>query len=260
MAVPSTMADLSTTDSSNSPAGSDAIGTSLDEYLRAIQGIMKRNVAIGSTLSATATVALPANGGFFVLTGTPVADITAIDSTNSWNGRVVALRFANGGTLSNTANLLLPGGNSIIATAGDTGMFVQESSGVWRCLQFTLGGAYQTIEIAKYIFFSSEYDNGNSGTTKTITLTNGAKQKLTLTGNCTITVSFSGAGVGTYQLRLIQDATGGRTVAWSGLSGSRWVGATSAPSINGNIAGETLVSIYYDGSSAIQSVSRVGVV
>lgn len=36
MAVPSTMADLSAVASSNSPAGTDAIGTNLDDYLRAI--------------------------------------------------------------------------------------------------------------------------------------------------------------------------------------------------------------------------------
>lgn len=35
MAVPSTIDDLSTTPASNSPAGSEAIGTSLDDYLRA---------------------------------------------------------------------------------------------------------------------------------------------------------------------------------------------------------------------------------
>lgn len=34
MPVPSTMSDLSTTAGSNSPAGSEAIGTNLDNYLR----------------------------------------------------------------------------------------------------------------------------------------------------------------------------------------------------------------------------------
>lgn len=35
MPVPSSMSDLSATAASNSPAGSDAIGNSLDDYLRA---------------------------------------------------------------------------------------------------------------------------------------------------------------------------------------------------------------------------------
>jgi hypothetical protein len=36
MPVPSKMADLFTLPASNSPAGSDAIGNSLDDYMRAI--------------------------------------------------------------------------------------------------------------------------------------------------------------------------------------------------------------------------------
>lgn len=41
MPVPSTIKDLSTTAGSNSPAGSDAIGNTLDDYLRAIQAILR---------------------------------------------------------------------------------------------------------------------------------------------------------------------------------------------------------------------------
>ncbi|WP_440233632.1 hypothetical protein, partial [Escherichia coli] len=68
----------------------------------------------------------------------------------------------------------------------------------------------------KTIGFYAEYDNGNSGTAKTVTLTNGQKQKMALTGNVTITVDATGCAPGSYQLRLIQDATGSRTVTWSG--------------------------------------------
>lgn len=112
----------------------------------------------------------------------------------------------------------------------------------------------------KTVNFNGEYDNGNSGTTKTVTLTNGQKQKLTLNGNVALTVSFTSAAVGTYQLRLIQDATGGRTVTWTGLSASRWLGATSAPAINAASNGETIVSIFYDGTNAAQSLAKVGAV
>lgn len=110
----------------------------------------------------------------------------------------------------------------------------------------------------KTVDFNGEYDNGNSGTAKTVTMTNGQKQKITLTGNATITISFTGAAVGTYQLRTIQDGTGSRTVAFSGLSGSRWLGATSMPAINSAASGETIVSIFYDGTNAIQSLAKVG--
>lgn len=110
----------------------------------------------------------------------------------------------------------------------------------------------------KTINFNGEVDNGNSGTAKTITLAAGQKQKVTLTGNATLTISFTGAAVGTYQLRLIQDGTGSRTVTWSGLSASRWLGSAAAPAINGAASGETIVSIFYDGTNAVQSLAKVG--
>lgn len=118
----------------------------------------------------------------------------------------------------------------------------------------------QLISGIKTATFYAEYDNGNSGASKTITLTNGQNQKVTLTANTTLTISFSGAGVGHYQLKLIQDGTGSRTVSWSGLSGSRWLGATSAPAINTTASSETIVNIYYDGTNATQTLSKVGAV
>lgn len=114
---------------------------------------------------------------------------------------------------------------------------------------------------AKLLGFYAEYDNGNSGTSKTLTMTNGMKQKLTLTGNVALTVSWTSAPVGHYQIRLIQDATGSRTVTYTaGLSASRWLGATSAPSHNTAANGETIISIYYDGTNATQTLAKVGAV
>ena len=112
----------------------------------------------------------------------------------------------------------------------------------------------------KTVNFQAEYDCGNSGTAVTVTLANAQKQKLTLNGNATITISFTGAAVGTYQLRLIQDATGSRTVAWSGLNAARWLSATAAPAVNAAASSETLVNIFYDGTNAVQSMAKVGAV
>lgn len=54
MPVPSSITDLDSTIANNSPAGSDAIGTTLDDYLRAHAGIIKQeNVA---RLSGTETL------------------------------------------------------------------------------------------------------------------------------------------------------------------------------------------------------------
>lgn len=60
--------------------------------------------------------------------------------------------------------------------------------------------------------YSVEYDNGNSGTTKTIDWANGNSQKLTLTGNCTLTFSNMKNG-GNYSLEIVQ-GSGPYTITW----------------------------------------------
>lgn len=110
----------------------------------------------------------------------------------------------------------------------------------------------------KTVGFTAEYDNGNSSTADTITLANGQKQKSTLTGNATLTISTTGATVGAYQLRLIQDATGNRTVTWSGLTSTRWLGSTTAPAINATANSETIITMFFDGTNITQSASKVG--
>ena len=47
---------------------------------------------------------------------------------------------------------------------------------------------------------------------------------LTLTGNCNLTISGHVAG-GTYQLKLIQDATGSRSVTWNNV---KWYGGIAS--------------------------------
>ena len=113
------------------------------------------------------------------------------------------------------------------------------------------------VTAVKILGRSAEYDAGNSGASKTIDFANGAQQKVTLTANTTLTISTP-PSVGYYQLRLIQDATGSRTVTWSGLTSSRWLGSAAAPAINATATKETLISIYYDGTNLTQSLSKIG--
>ena len=73
------------------------------------------------------------------------------------------------------------------------------------------------------------FDAGNSGTAKTLDLVNGNVQKLTLTGNCTITLT--GPTTGAYRSMLLyvfQDATGSRTITWPGSV--KW-GTAGAPTL-----------------------------
>jgi hypothetical protein len=55
MPVPSKMADLFTIAASNSPAGSDLIGNSLDDYLRAAYAILRSTNALASASIAAAS-------------------------------------------------------------------------------------------------------------------------------------------------------------------------------------------------------------
>jgi hypothetical protein len=86
------------------------------------------------------------------------------------------------------------------------------------------------------------YDAGNSGTAITINWNNGPAQKLTLTGNCTVSFSNPVAGMA-YTLMLVQDGAGGRTVTLTG-----WDFGDNAPTYNTGISKKNLVSALYDGA------------
>lgn len=91
----------------------------------------------------------------------------------------------------------------------------------------------------------AETDNGNSGTSKTIDWTAGNKQKLTLTGNCTLTFTAP-AGPTNLVLRLIQDGTGSRTVTWP--AAVHWSGGTT-PTLTTTASKVDLITLYYDGTT-----------
>jgi hypothetical protein len=111
----------------------------------------------------------------------------------------------------------------------------------------------------KVLSFNGEYDCGNSGTALTIDFANGSNQKVTLTGNATLTITTPSAP-GHYQLRLIQDGTGGRSVTWAGsaYASTRWGGSASAPAINTTAAGSSVVNFWFDGTNLYQTLFRIG--
>ena len=66
---------------------------------------------------------------------------------------------------------------------------------------------------------SAEYDNGNSGAAATVDFVNGKNQKITLTGDCTLTITAPAASApGRMVLRVIQDATGSRALTFSSVN------------------------------------------
>lgn len=83
----------------------------------------------GTDLASAATLPVPVEGQLFAVTGT--ATITAF--ADVYPGRLVYLMFPTGVILTHSANLKLPNSANITTTAGDVGVFIQESPGVWSC-------------------------------------------------------------------------------------------------------------------------------
>jgi hypothetical protein len=66
----------------------------------------------------------------------------------------------------------------------------------------------------------------------------------TLTGNSIVTLS--GSWPGHFQLRVIQDATGGRTITWQNIAG--WLGAASAPPLASGANAVTFINFFRTGT------------
>jgi hypothetical protein len=92
---------------------------------------------------------------------------------------------------------------------------------------------------------TAEIDDGSSGTADTIDFSAGPNHRSTLTGNVTYTFTAP-ANHGRVQIRLIQDATGGRTVTWP--ASVRWPGGT-APAVNTGANTIHIVTFFYDGTN-----------
>jgi hypothetical protein len=133
MAVPSVMADLSTTANSNSPAGTES-PSNADDFLRAIQAIVRTTNAKGADIaSATTTDIGAATGEFVDVTGTTT--ITGLGTVAA--GIVRTVRFTGALTLThNATSLILPGGANITTAANDRAIFRSLGSGNWLCVAY----------------------------------------------------------------------------------------------------------------------------
>lgn len=129
----------STTASSNSPSGSTAVGTGLDDNLRELQKVVRQDLATkGSDISSATTTDVGAVAGLMHdITGTTTITGLGTVSAGIWK----ILKFEDALTLThNATSLILPGGTSILTVAGDIGVFISEGSGNWRCVSYTSAG------------------------------------------------------------------------------------------------------------------------
>lgn len=135
MAVPTSITDLSATAASNSPSGSESIGSSLDDYLRGIQAVLRgwghhKGIDVAS---ATAMTVGSVAGFMHDITGT--TEIQSMDTISAGVHKI--LQFD--GVLDlvhNATSFILPGNANITTAAGDVAWFISEGSGNWRCLHY----------------------------------------------------------------------------------------------------------------------------
>jgi hypothetical protein len=108
----------------------------------------------------------------------------------------------------------------------------------------------QRVAVSGPVGAVAEYDNGNSGASKTVDFAaNGQYQKITLSAATpAITISTTSLVVGKYLLRVIQDGTGGRAPTWVGFTNANCLGNV-APTIASGANAVTFVNLYWDGSA-----------
>jgi hypothetical protein len=113
---------------------------------------------------------------------------------------------------------------------------------------FLASGTLTTaIKTAGTVGFTSEFDNGNSGSSYTINFNNGQKQRITLTAApCTLSFTAPTVGVGNFLLKIIQDGGGSKTITWPATV--KWPNGT-APTLSTAAGAVDIVSLYYDGTN-----------
>jgi len=104
-----------------------------------------------------------------------------------------------------------------------------------------LGGE---LDCQSFTIGFTEYDNGNSGTSKAIDWKLSNHQKVTMNGNCTFTFTAPTKPC-MLSLRFINDSTAGRTITLPTIKkvgGTAFTWTSTANAID-------LLSLYYDGTS-----------
>ena len=270
MSIPSVITDLSTNTASNSPLGTDLVGSpaTVDDFFRSAFKITRDESLLKSweirgnatTYVSGTTFTMPADQtGFFVggrrLKAAGASTIYGVVVSSSYNGSVTtATILPDSGALDASLSNVQLGIDPLSVSVILTGVYYSKSGGE---LLGNMSLSNRDIAQFKNIYAFAEYDNGNSGAADSIDFANGQNQKSTLTGDAALTIAAA-PGVGHYQLRLIQDGTGGRVPTFIGVSSSRWLNSSTQPAFNTAAAGETILTFYWDGAKYTIGAQKVG--
>ena len=270
MAIPSVITDLSTNTASNSPLGTDLVGSpaTVDDFFRSAFKITRDESLLKSweirgnatTYVSATTFTMPADQtGFFVagrrIKAAGASTIYGVLVSSSFNGSVTtATILPDSGSLDASLSNVQLGIDPLSASVLLTGVYYSKSGGE---LLGNMSLSNRDIAQFKNMYAFVEYDHGNSGAAKTISWSVGQNGKVTLTANTTLFIK-NAPGVGHYQLRLIQDATGARTSVISNVGAGAWLNSPAQPAFNTAAAGETILTFFWTGTAWIAGMQKVG--
>jgi len=138
MAVPTTISDLNVAAASNSPAGGDAVGPLLDNYLQSHAALIRRGQAISATTLTAASsmiIGTVADGDFINVSGNTTIDSNVIRLTSTTETEINCATLdinATGtvtidgdiATISSTATVNIESGTTT-SIQSDTGMDIR---------------------------------------------------------------------------------------------------------------------------------------
>lgn len=222
--IPGTTGDFATLDSTGSlgdsgktPPSGEVVG---DTDTQTLTNKTFTTPILSGTASGTTAGALGYSAGVLSFgDGSAERTVVTTDGTQTLTNKTIAtitLTTASGTTAGklgyDSGDLQFGDGSTqqVVATTGSTQTFTNKT-----LTSPTVNTPTISTPTFSGAYTEGFYDYGNSGATATLNLGNGTVQVITLSANCTLTLPSVTAGQG-FVLFIEQDATGSRTLAWSG--------------------------------------------